>query len=198
MDAASFDVVLSQMVLHLLPDPPTAAAEFFRVLVPGGRCVASVPSDSPGWEFIGEIYGKYFPQATGPDGGALPRRTSTSSPPWPAPASRSSRDEQVEVEFHFPDEQGWWEWGWCNGVRALYEVLPPDALDALKQDVFAVLATRRTPDGIPYVQRVRLVVGTKPGDWLTATGAGLRWRSGRGAAGWHRAPPAAPTAGRTR
>ena len=70
----------------------------------------------------------------------------------------------MEVEFHFPDEDGWWEWGWGNGIRALYEVLPPDALDALKQDVFAVMAARRTPDGIPYVQRVRLVVGTKPAD----------------------------------
>jgi ubiquinone/menaquinone biosynthesis C-methylase UbiE len=161
MDAASFDVVLSQMVLHLLPDPPTAAAEFFRVLGPGGRCVASVPSDSPGWEFIGEIYGRYFPQATGPM--AVPFRPEFDLLATLAGAGfEIVSDQQVEVEFHFPDEDGWWEWGWGNGIRALYEVLPPDALDALKRDVFAVLASRRTPDGIPYVQRVRLVVGTKP------------------------------------
>jgi ubiquinone/menaquinone biosynthesis C-methylase UbiE len=162
MDAASFDVVLSQMVLHLVPDPPGAAAEFLRVLVPGGRCVANAPSDSPGWEFIGEIYGKYFPQATGPM--AVPFRPEFDLAATMAGAGfEIVSDEQVEVEFHFPDEDGWWEWGWGNGVRALYEVLPPDALDALKQDIFAVMASRRTTDGIRYVQRVRLVVGIKPG-----------------------------------
>ncbi|HEX7276861.1 MAG TPA: methyltransferase domain-containing protein, partial [Acidimicrobiales bacterium] len=37
MEDATFDVVLCQMVLHLLPEPETAAAQFFRVLAPGGR-----------------------------------------------------------------------------------------------------------------------------------------------------------------
>ena len=112
------------MVLHLLPDPPAAAAEFFRVLVPGGRCVASVPSDSPGWEFIGEIFGRYFPQATGPM--AVPFR-----PEFDLLATLAGAgfeivgDEQVEVEFHFPDEDGWWEWGWGNGVRALVRGAAP-------------------------------------------------------------------------
>ena len=170
MDESSFDVVVSQMVLHLLPDPPAAAAEIHRVLVPGGRCVASVPSDSPGWEFITDVFRKYFPRAVAPM--AVPFREDFDLRATLVDAGfEVASDEQVELDFHFPDEQHWWDWGWGNGIRALYEVLPPDALESLKQDAFAELAARRTPAGIPLVQRVRVVVGTKPGGRLTTTGA---------------------------
>ena len=162
IDDGSFDVVLSQMVLHLVPDPPGAAAEFLRVLVPGGRCVTSVPSGAPGWEFLGEILGTYGPRAVGPM--TVPFR-----PDFDLRAVMVEGgfeivgDEQVEIRFHFPDEQGWWDWGWSNGVRALYEILSPDDLEDLRKDAFERLAAIRTPEGIPLDQRVRLVTGVRPG-----------------------------------
>ncbi len=161
MEGATFDVVLSQMVLHLLPDPPAAAAEFFRVLVPGGRCVTSVPAGARGWEFMGSLFEAFGSRAVRPM--TVPFR-----PDFDLRATVSgagfeiANDQEVEVEFHFPDEQGWWDWGWGNGVRALYEILAPDELEGLKAAAFAELATRRTPEGIPMMQRVRMVVGTKP------------------------------------
>ncbi len=161
MEGSTFDVVLSQMVLHLLPDPPAAAAEFLRVLVPGGRCVASVPSGGTGWEFIGRVFGTYAPRAVRPM--AVPHREEFDLRATLADAGFDiAADEQVEVEFHFPDEQGWWDWGWGNGIRAFYETLGPDDLDALKAEAFAELAARRLPEGIPLVQRVHQVDARRP------------------------------------
>ncbi|MEA2827385.1 MAG: hypothetical protein QOG43_1824 [Actinomycetota bacterium] len=162
MEDATFDVVLSQMVLHLLPDPPAAASEAFRVLVPGGRCVMNAPSAGPDWEFLHRVYAKYLPRAGRPM--AVPFREDFDLPATLAGAGfEITHDTQVEVEFLFPDEEAWWEWGWSHGVRALYEILPPADLEALRQEAFAELAAvRRTPAGIPLVQRVQVVVATKP------------------------------------
>jgi ubiquinone/menaquinone biosynthesis C-methylase UbiE len=41
-DVASFDIVLAQLVLHFVSDPAAAAAEFRRVLSPGGTAAACV------------------------------------------------------------------------------------------------------------------------------------------------------------
>jgi ubiquinone/menaquinone biosynthesis C-methylase UbiE len=159
MEEATFDVVLSQMVLHLLPDPAAAAAEAFRVLVPGGRCVMNAPSDSPGWEFLPRVDGTYLPRAGQPM--AVPHDFDLPST-LAAAGFEVAQNDHVQVEFHFADEQDWWEWGWSNGIRALYESLPPDDLEALKREAFAELATRRTPAGIPFVSRVNVVRATKP------------------------------------
>lgn len=163
IDDGSFDVVLSQMVLHLVPDPVGAASEFLRVLVPGGRCATSVPSGASGWDFLGEVFGRYLPRAVRPMG--VPHR-----PDFDLRATMAGGgfeivgDEQVELTFHFPDEQGWWDWGWSNGIRALYEILDPADLEDLRRDAFEKLATIRTPAGIPLAQRVRVLTGVKPGD----------------------------------
>jgi ubiquinone/menaquinone biosynthesis C-methylase UbiE len=163
MEDETFDVVLCQMVLHLLPDPPAAAAEAFRVLVPGGRCVASVPAGAPGWEWQGPVFAKFGPRALRPMD--VPFRQDFALPPVLAGAGfEIVGDEQVELKFHFADEQAWWDWCWSNGIRALYEVLAPDDLEDLRQEAFAALSALRTEQGIPLHQRVHLVVAAKPGD----------------------------------
>ncbi len=162
LDDATFDVVLSQMVLHLLPDPAAAASEFFRVLVPGGRCVASAPAGSPGWDFIGQLFGKFASLAvrTPP----APYRPEFDLPAVVADAGfEIVGDEQAELTFVFRDPQAWWDWGWSNGIRAFYEVLPPDALEEMRAEVFTALDAIRTPDGIPMGQRAHVVVGSRPG-----------------------------------
>jgi O-methyltransferase / aklanonic acid methyltransferase len=161
IDDETFDVVLSQMVLHLIPGAPAAAAGFLRVLVPGGRCVASVPAGAAGWELLEQVFGKFAPRAVRPM--SVPYRPDFDLPSILAGAGfEIVGDEMVELEFLFPDEQGWWDWGWGNGIRALYEVLSPDDLEELRDEAFSALAAIRTPDGIPFAQRARVVTGTKP------------------------------------
>lgn len=48
----TFDVVLSQLVLHFVSDPPAAAAEMRRVLRPGGTLAACVWDFHEGMEMI--------------------------------------------------------------------------------------------------------------------------------------------------
>ena len=161
IEGTTFDLVLCQMVLHLVPDPPAAAAELLRVLVPGGRCVASVPSGSPGWEFQGPLYERYGRRMLRPL--AVPYRPDFSLTATLAGAGFEIVDEQqVECTFHFPDAQAWWDWGWSNGIRAIYEVLAPDDLEAMKAEASAAVEAMRTPEGIPLVQRVHQVVAAKP------------------------------------
>jgi ubiquinone/menaquinone biosynthesis C-methylase UbiE len=161
MEDETFDAVLCQMVFHLLPEPTTAAAEAFRVLVPGGRCVASVPAGTPGWEWQGPLFAKFATRALRPMD--VPYRQDFVLPPILAGAGfEIVGDEQVELEFLFADEQAWWDWGWSNGVRAFYEILAPDDLEDFRQEAFATLSAFRTEQGIPLRQRVQLVVGVKP------------------------------------
>jgi O-methyltransferase / aklanonic acid methyltransferase len=161
VEDATFDVVLSQMVLHLVPDPPAVASEILRVLVPGGRAVASVPAGAHGWEFMGPLFGKYVPRAVRPSG--VPFRMEFDLPATLAGAGfEIVGEEQVEIEFHFADEQAWWGWGWSNGIRALYEVLAPDDLEALRVEALGMLSALRTAEGIPMRQRVHLAVADRP------------------------------------
>lgn len=161
LEAATFDAVLCQMVLHLLPEPVTAAAELLRVLVPGGRCVASVPAGAPGWEFMGEIFGRFAPRAVRPL--EVPFREDFDlAATLAAGGFEIVDDRQVEVEFHFPDPQRAWDWGWSNGIRAFYEILSPDDLDALEAEFLAALVSRQAPEGIPLAQRARVVTGRRP------------------------------------
>ncbi|MEA2687280.1 MAG: hypothetical protein QOE93_2475 [Actinomycetota bacterium] len=161
MEDASFDVVISQMVLHLLPDPPAAAAECFRVLVPGGRCVASAPTESPGSELLRDIYEKYGARATRPM--AVPYRPDFDlSALLTGAGFEIGREEIVEMHFTFADVDAWWDWGWSNGIRALYEVIPPDDLESMREEASAAMAATATADGIPFVHRAHVVVAEKP------------------------------------
>ncbi len=163
MENATFDVVLAQMVLHLLPDPARAASECFRVLVPGGRVAASAPTMSLGLALIGELFGRFAARAVRPSAG--PYRPDFDLPAVLAGAGfEVTGEESVEVELRFPDEQTWWDWSWSNGIRAFYEVLSPDDLEELRTDAFAALAAIRTSDGIPITQGAHLVVAAKPRD----------------------------------
>jgi O-methyltransferase / aklanonic acid methyltransferase len=157
VEDATFDVVLCQMVLHLVPDPPVAASEAFRVLVDGGRYVSSAPSGAPGWELVGELFRKFGPRMVRPI--EVPFRPDFDLTATVAGAGFDIvGNEEVELDFHFPDEQAWWDWGWSNGIRGLYEVLSPADLEELRTEAFATLAAMRTPEGIPLAQRAHVVV----------------------------------------
>lgn len=49
-EAGAFDVVVTGEVLEHLADDAGAVDEIFRVLAPGGACVASVPADAWRWD----------------------------------------------------------------------------------------------------------------------------------------------------
>lgn len=161
LEAESFDVALSNFVLHLLPHPDDAAAELRRVLRPGGRVAASVPTGAgPHWEFLGRLFRRF--RARAPRCVPMPFRPAFDLDSVLGSASLTvlfTREEQIE--FVFADEQEWWEWAWSHGMRALFEALPDSDLEELRQEAFTELAALRTADGVPLVQAARFVVAQK-------------------------------------
>lgn len=161
VEPGSFDAVICSFVLHLLPDPEKAAAGFRCALRPGGRCVAGIPSRAGlSWDFLGRIFAAYAPRAVRPT--TMPFR-----PAFDLPSTLASAGLVVEAvveeeqEFLFPDEDAWWAWGWSQGMRDLFEALAPPDLEAMRADLFAELAARRTPAGIPLNQRAVFVVARR-------------------------------------
>ncbi len=158
----AFDVAIVSFVLHLVPEPERAAARVLGALRAGGRCVASAPIlSAPGWEFLGPLLGSFLPRVTRPV--AVPFRLDFDLPGVLASAGFDvARVGEEEIEFSFADERAWWTWAWSGGLRALFEVLEPDDLEALRQQAFAEMAALRTADGLAMRQRATFVVARKP------------------------------------
>ena len=160
----SFDVALSGFAVMLLPNPATAVQELARVVRVGGRVAVSMPTGAgDNWSFMGELALQFVGRATGP----LP------PPPGPPPdlAALFSAAALVDIETHdeteeftFADTDTWWRWVWSQGMRAILEALPDDALADFKAACEDRLRSFSNPDGsIPLHQRVRYVTGEARG-----------------------------------
>jgi SAM-dependent methyltransferase len=162
VEPGSFDVGISNFVLHLVAHPEKAAASLFRALRPGGRCAVSVPAGgSSSWDFLFPLLRTYGPRATRPM--AIPFRSDFDLVATLASAGFETAPPEVEqMEFHFADENAWWSWAWSHGMRGLFELLPADDLEDLRRELFAELAARKTSDGIPMGQKGQYVTATKP------------------------------------
>ncbi|HVE47033.1 MAG TPA: methyltransferase domain-containing protein [Acidimicrobiales bacterium] len=158
---ASFDMVLTNFVLHLVPYPERAAAELARVLRPGGHCVASVPSGTgPDWDFVGRLFRAFADRCTEPP--SLPYRPEFDLPTVLSSAGLSVLETRKEkTTFVFPDEAAWWQWAWTHGMRGFFEILPDDALEEMRLQVLDELAQLRTGAGVPMRQEATFVVAVK-------------------------------------
>ncbi len=159
---SSFDLALSNFVLHLLPHPAAAAAELRRTLRPGGRVAASVPTGAGRhWEFLMRLFRRFGPRASRavpiPFRGDFDLASLLGSAGFDV---LSSAEEQIE--FLFADEQAWWDWAWSHGMRAVLEALAPSDLEELRQEAFSEMAGLRTPRGLPLHQTAMFVVAQRP------------------------------------
>ncbi|MGH9281066.1 MAG: class I SAM-dependent methyltransferase [Acidimicrobiales bacterium] len=162
VEHATFDVVLSSFVLHLLADPDAAAAEMRRAVRPGGRVAASMPLPPvPEWEFVFELFKAYGSRARRMP--TVPFRPDFDLAGTLATAGLEPAEvSDVTLDFRLADERAWWDWGWSQGFRGLFEMLEPADLEALRVDAFAELRRRVTPDGIQMRQGARFVLARPP------------------------------------
>ncbi len=131
LDEASFDAVLSSLVVYFLPAPLTGLIAWRRALRPGGRLAVStfVQRDDDRWSWLQDILPMRDPRATQEAGSA-------STSPFDTEESLHgllsgagfvdavSRTREHAVRFDDPDQ--WLQWSWSHGMRMFWERLPED------------------------------------------------------------------------
>jgi SAM-dependent methyltransferase len=154
-----FDVVTAAFVLFFLPDPVRAAAEFRRVLRPGGVIAVSTWGDEDErWSFEDDI----LPVSDPPRIRALQQPFARPEDVTSLLAAAGFTDLEVhreETEICFASHQQWWDWHWSFSVRGLLEQLEPDALTAYCDACFREMEALRTPTGFPMRLRALIVTG---------------------------------------
>ena len=160
---ASFDVLTAAFMLFFLPDPEQAAAEFRRLLRPGGQIAVSTWADEdPRWAWEDDLL-PATATATG-----TPRRRAVQRPFDRAEdvtellagaGFRQLRAYREETEIHFATEQQWWEWHWSFSLRGLLEQLDRAEVDAIRDASFERMVGLRTPAGYPMRLTAWIVTG---------------------------------------
>jgi ubiquinone/menaquinone biosynthesis C-methylase UbiE len=156
---ARFDVLTAAFALFFLPDPPRAAAEFRRVIRPGGVLAVSTWSDEDErWRFEDDL----LPAADSPRIRALQQPFNRPEEVTGLLATAAFTNLEVhheETEIHFSSKQQWWDWHWSFSVRGLLEQLGPDALDAYRDACFREMDALHTEAGYPLRLNAIIVTG---------------------------------------
>lgn len=163
---ASFDRVVSGLVLNFVPDQPAAVAEMHRVVRPGGEVAGYV------WDYAGrmELIGRFFEAAAALDPDVHDERTRfPSAAPEPLRdifASAGLADIEVrgiEVPMVFADFDDYWTpfLGGVGPAPAYCMGLTEEARGALRERLRETLPTQ--PDGsIHLAARAWAVRGQRP------------------------------------
>ena len=156
---ARFDVLTAAFALFFLPDPARAAAEFRRVLRPGGVLAVSTWGDEDErWSFEDDL----LPTSDAPRTRALQQPFTRPEDVTELLATAGFSDVAVhheETEVHFATKQQWWDWHWSFSVRGLLEQLEPDALDAYRDACFREMDALQTAAGYPLRLHALIVTG---------------------------------------
>ena len=156
---ARFDVLTAAFALFFLPDPARAAAEFRRVLRPGGVVAVSTWGDEDErWSFEDDL----LPTSESPRVRALQQpfsRPEEVTELLAAAAFTNVEVHQEETEINFASKQQWWDWHWSYSVRGLLEQVSPDALDAYREACFREMDALQTAAGYPLRLKALMVTG---------------------------------------
>ena len=156
---ARFDVLTAAFALFFLPDPARAAAEFRRVLRPGGVLAVSTWGDEDErWSFEDDL----LPTSDSPRVRALQQPFSRPEEVTELLAAAAFTDVEVhqeETEIHFASKEQWWDWHWSYSVRGLLEQLEPDALVTYRDACFREMDALETAAGYPLRLNALIVTG---------------------------------------
>lgn len=156
-----FDVLTVAFALFFLPDPARAAAEFRRVLRPGGVVAVSTwGQEDDRWSFEDDL----LPAAAAPRHRALQQAFDHGEEVTDLLGAAGFTDLQVreeQTEIHFASQQEWWEWHWSFSVRGLLEQLDAEDLAAYRDACFREMDGLQTADGYPLRLTALIVTGRK-------------------------------------
>jgi ubiquinone/menaquinone biosynthesis C-methylase UbiE len=145
---ASFDAVTCAFTLFFLPRPERAAAEFARVVRPGGRVLVSTWGEAdPRWAFADDLLAD------------LPVTRRAVRRPFEDPEEvrdllagagltdvTSAREDH---EIRFASVEQWWSWQWSFSLRGMLEQLDGPAVAALREASIAAVPAALRADGLP-------------------------------------------------
>ena len=169
LTAGSFDVVAASLVLFFLPDPVAALAAWRELLVPGGRVgVSTFAGQDPRWRAIDELFFPFLPQAM------LDARTSGYTGPFGSDEGvegllRSAglvdvRTVSPTIHATFRDAGHYVEFSQSHGQRAMWDQVPADQLEALRDEIIGAARASAGADGrITFAQTVRCTLGRREG-----------------------------------
>ncbi len=156
---ARFDVLTAAFALFFLPDPARAAAEFQRVLRPGGVVAVSTwGEEDERWTFEDDL----LATAGSPRLRALQQPFDRADDVTELLDTAAFTDLQVhheDAEIHFASTQEWWDWRWSFSGRGLLEQLAPEALVAYRDACFREMDPLRTVGGYPLRLSALIVTG---------------------------------------
>lgn len=156
---ARFDALTAAFALFFLPDPARAAAEFQRVLRPGGIVAVSTwGREDERWSFEGDL----FPAASSPQLRALQQPFDRADDVAKILHTAGFADLQLhqeETEVHFASKQQWWDWHWSFSVRGLLEQLEPEAVVAYRDACFGEMDALKTDSGYPLELTALIATG---------------------------------------
>lgn len=152
----SFDAVTAAFLLFFLPDPEKAAAEFHRVLRPGGQVAVSTWGDEdPRWAWTDELLADLRV-----DRRALQRPFDSPGEVEALLAGAGFTDlttQREELEIRFADADQWWDWQWSFSFRGVLEQLDPAVVEQIRAEATTRLERVR-PGGAHPMSLVAWVV----------------------------------------
>jgi O-methyltransferase/aklanonic acid methyltransferase len=153
---ATFDAVISSMVVQHLPNPATALPAWLELLRPGGFMAFSwAGAEDPAWVGVFDAVDAFLPPG---DRWAARRRLTAAEVRAMFPAGVDVTTITEPITHRYADMDHWWESSWTQAPAMAWSKLPKSARGEARQAAFAVLAGLKAPDG--SLERTRSVCYT--------------------------------------
>lgn len=163
---AAFDLAASSLVLFFLGDPLAALRSWHPALVDGGRIgVSTFGPFTEEWTEVERALRSHLP----PD--QLDARTNTGGP-FSSDAAMEElvteagftevRTATATIEVRFDDADTWFRWSMSHGQRQMWEAIPADQHDQMRERAVAALHAGARPDGtLGFDQVIRYTLARK-------------------------------------
>jgi SAM-dependent methyltransferase len=138
---ASFDLVTAGFVVQILPDLPTALAEMYRVLAPGGTLALSLETQSiERLRWLTELTAEFFPAAAS-ESDRPPLADDRLGDLLTAAGFTDVTRDAVDLPLTFAAPSALWDWLAPRGLTEAVRLLPPDRAQAFHNRFLAAAQT---------------------------------------------------------
>ncbi|WFR71174.1 methyltransferase domain-containing protein [Prescottella defluvii] len=164
----TFNAIAASFMIFFLQDPGAALTRWRSLLVPRGTVGVSTFSGwDPRWAQMEDLFepyreGQFFSvdprDPNGPFGSDAAVERSTRSA-----GLVDARSTNFDLDLHFDDADQWYAWTRSHGQRLLWDAIPDDELERVRDAAFERLDGWRDDEGrITSRHRIRLTLAQRP------------------------------------